>query len=409
MLRRLTLLTAALACGATAASAQELVYAQIPWGAPADSVRARLEARGYEYRGVIGSGDRSFVRADGASVNAMMRAGADRVVGFYVFEPASGAEVDGRYRVLADSLEARFGTPLDRRPALRLWESGLTSVAVLIASDPNTGPRRVQTEWRGPGWYDEMGRRGMLLNLPAPPAGYTTVSMTPTGRISVDTATMAARVGRPLRARFRIDHPQPIEEDDGRFDAIEYGMDFDCAGGRTRMVSRTTFLRGVRKRSDSAEGLPWSPARAGTDASRGLDAVCRVAGRGPAVVAQPAQRRTFAAPGPGWVVVSEGDADRWLLDGASVRAKGAGVFAATVLVETGAPQPSPVGRIDGMRMLFDVDCAGVRARVTGWRAQLQGRDMGVVPVPAAQAAWSAPGDTNLVIGAVCRLAAERGL
>jgi hypothetical protein len=184
-------------------------------------------------------------------------------------------------------------------------------------------------------------------------------------------------------------------------------MDFDCAGGRTRMVSRTTYLRGVRKRSDSAEGLPWSAARAGTDASRGLDAVCRVAGRGPAVVAQPAQRRSFAAPTPGWVVVSDGDEDRWLLDTASVRPKGAGVYAATVRVENGAPQMGPVGRMDAVRMQFDVDCAGVRARITGVTAMLQGRDVGSIPVPPAQTAWTQPGDGNLVISAVCRFAPDR--
>ena len=405
MLRRFTLLIAAIACGATAASAQELVYAQIPWGAPADSVRARMEARGYEYRGVIGPGDRWFLRADGARVTATMR--TDRVVGFYVFEAASGAEVDGRFRALADSLEARFGTPLDRRPELRVWESGLTYLAALVVSDPTTDPRRVQTEWRGPGWYDEMGRRGALLNLPALPTGYTTVSMTPAARISVDTATMVARAGRPLRARFRIDYAQPLPDESGRYDAIEYGMDFDCAGGRTRMVSRTTFLAGRRQRSDASEGLPWSPARAGTDPSRGLDAVCRVAGRGPAVVAPPTQTRAFAALPAGWVLLTEGESDRWLLDSASVRAKGAGVYSGTVRIETGATQDSPYGRMDGMRMQFDVDCSNLRARVTGAAAQLRGRDLGTIPVPAARAAWSTTPEGNPVVATICRIGAGR--
>lgn len=403
MLIRIGLVALATACAAPAAAAQELVYAQIPWGAPADSVRARLEARGYEYRGVVGSGDRSFVRADGAFVTVAMR--ADRAVGFLSAEPAAGAEVDARFRALADSLEARFGPPIDRRPEGRRWEAGLTTAAVFVATG-ESGARVVQTEWHGPGWFDEMERRGALLNLPAVPAGYTTVRMTAASRVSVDTATMAAREGRPLRARFRIDYAEPQPDPSGRYDAIEYGMDFDCAGGRTRMVSRTSFLSGRRVRSDASEGLPWAAARAGTDASRGLDAVCRVAGRGPAVVAQPTQRRSFGAVPAGWVVVSESDEARWSVDTASVRAKGGGVYAATVRVETGAPQPSPVGRMDGMRTQFEVDCTGLRARITSGTAQFQGRDVGAVPVPPAQAAWTAVSG-NPAVDFICRLAAER--
>jgi hypothetical protein len=403
MIHRIALLGAAIACAATAAPAQELVFSQIPWGAPADSVRARLEARGYEYRGIVGSGDRAFVRPDDAFVTVAMR--ADRAVGFVSVEPPVVA-VEARFQAVADSLEARFGTPLDRRPELRRWERGLTSATVQVAPDPD-GVRRVQTEWRGPGWYDEMGRRGALLSLPALPAGYTTVSMTGASRISVDTATLTRREGRPLRARFRIDYAQPLSDDGDRYDAIEYGMDFDCSGGRTRLVSRTTFLGGRRQRSDSSEGLPWSAARAGSDPSRGMDAVCRVAGRGPAVVAQPARTRTFGPPPAGWVVMVEGETDRWLLDPASVRAKGAGIHAATVRVENGAPQDSPVGRMDTVVMQFEVDCTGTRARITRVTGMLRGRDLGALPLPPSQSAWRTPPEGHPVLPAVCGLVAER--
>lgn len=115
MLHRIGVLAAALACAASTAGAQELVYARIPWGAPADSVRARMEAQGFEYGGVVGSGDRQFHRADGAAVNAMMRTG--RVVGFYTLEPAAGA-VDARFRAIADSLQGRSG---------RRWTAGPSS------------------------------------------------------------------------------------------------------------------------------------------------------------------------------------------------------------------------------------------------------------------------------------------
>src|SRR5687768_6999205 len=154
MLRRIGLLAAAIACAAPAASAQEIVFSRIPWNTPADSVRARLEALGYTYAGAVGNGDRAFRRADGGSVHVMLRAG--RMVGIYVREAAAGAAVDARYRALADSLQAAFGTPLDLRPESRRWEAGLASVGVRIVGSPETGQRGVGTDWTGPGWYDEM-------------------------------------------------------------------------------------------------------------------------------------------------------------------------------------------------------------------------------------------------------------
>lgn len=191
-----------------------------------------------------------------------------------------------------------------------------------------------------------------------------------------------------------------------RYDAIEYGMDFDCAGGKTRMVSRTTYLSGQRNRNDAAEGLPWAPARAGTDASRGLDAVCRVAGRGPATLAEPTERRSFAAPAAGWILVAESNEGRQLIDGASVRAKAVGVTGATMRVETGVLKDSPLGRMDAVRFQIEVECAGARWRYVSGTVQRQGRDLGPMPMPAEQRAW-APGSGNPIVDAVCRIAGRR--
>jgi hypothetical protein len=65
-----------------------------------------------------------------------------------------------------------------------------------------------------------------------------------------------------------------------------------------------------------------------------------------------------------------------------------------------------VGRIDAMRMQVDVDCTGMRWRITAMTGQRQGRDVGSVPVPPEQAAW-VPGEANPVVETVCRLAAQR--
>src|SRR3712207_7654848 len=54
------------------------------------------------------------------------------------------------------------------------------------------GEPMVQVAWRGPGWYDEMGRR--MGRAPQPP-GFTTVWESVFLRIAVDTTVSGERTG----------------------------------------------------------------------------------------------------------------------------------------------------------------------------------------------------------------------
>lgn len=131
-----------------------------------------------------------------------------------------------------------------------------------------------------------------------------------------------------------------------------------------------------------------------------------MAGRGPATLAEPTERRSFAAPAAGWILVVESNEGRQLIDGASVRAKAVGVTGATMRVETGVLKDSPLGRMDAVRFQIEVECAGARWRYVSGTVQRQGRDLGPMPMPAEQRAW-APGSGNPIVDAVCRIAGRR--
>jgi hypothetical protein len=259
---------------ATALSAQQIALSGVPWGAPADSVRARLEAGGYAFERASDSGDHLYRRGDGAWVAATLRAG--RAIGFAFTDAARGDGVDARYAALADSLRAALGEPdesgkqgSEPRPAL-LWVAGLASVELWVEGPSPT--RQVVVSWRGPGWHDEMARR---REEPLPPAGFTIVGTSPFLRIAIDTTTGAGQ-----RARFRIEYRQPVTPNVGGvqqepMDVAEYEMDVDCAGRRTRLVARTTFLEGRRLGGVRPEGQPWTVPQPDGHYARGRDAVCR--------------------------------------------------------------------------------------------------------------------------------------
>ncbi|HEY0015321.1 MAG TPA: hypothetical protein VGC13_03350 [Longimicrobium sp.] len=277
---RLLMVPACVCLAAEAMPAQKLAYHQIPWHVAADSVRAPLRAQGFAFQEVTESGDHAFTREDGARLNAELRNG--RLIGFTLHDAVRGEPVAGRYDALADSLQAELGAPdetgdEDQWP-MRLWEAGLTSVRVEVTRVG--GERMVRVAWRGPGWYDELERRS---GRAPQPAGFTTVSVTPFLRIAVDTTVDGPRAAGALRGRFRIEYFQPItpsldgvEQDP--LDTVEYEMDVDCAGGRTRLIARTTYLEGRRLGSHRPQGQPWTtPRQPDGHYARGLAAVCRAA------------------------------------------------------------------------------------------------------------------------------------
>jgi len=398
------LAAAALACAATPTSAQEIVFRQIPWNAPRDTVRARLEAQGYRYLGVRERGALTFVRPDSAYVMVMLR-GVEHPIGFVTGDAARGERADARFRSMADSLERRLGNPVDRRPDAVRWEAGLTSVTVYLRTYRN-GQRAVESVWQGPGWLDETGGDPDGPAFADLPAGYIAVSQNRERRVAVDTSAITRLTPGALRARYRVDYPDPIDDDlGGRYDAIVYGMDFDCPGGRTRMYSRTTLLRGRRHGTSSAQGLPWRRVTGGSEEARALDGVCRARGRSAAVAARPAASRTFEALPAGWRVVDQDEESRTSVDSAAIAPRGAGVYSLVMRIEWGRMEPSPYGQVDALRGVTEVDCRARRYRIMHFMLELHRRDVHVTPVPPAQAAWNAAADKPGIAEA-CRLAGE---
>jgi hypothetical protein len=277
---RLLMVPVCVCAAASQVSAQKIAFHQIPWHVPAESVRAPLAAQGFTFTGVNGNGDHEFTREDGARLNAELRDG--RLVGFTLVDPTRGDPLSARFDALADSLQAVLGAPDEAggedRPPMRLWDAGMSWVRVEVTRVG--GERVVQVGWRGPGWYDELERRSG--RQPQPP-GYISVSVTPFMRIAIDTTVRGPRAAGAMRGRYRIEYFQPItprldgvEQDP--LDTVEYEMDFDCAGRRTRLIARTTYLQGRRLGSDRPQGQPWTtPSQPDGHYARGLAAVCRAA------------------------------------------------------------------------------------------------------------------------------------
>ncbi|HEX6373306.1 MAG TPA: hypothetical protein VF006_30565 [Longimicrobium sp.] len=269
-----------LCAAAQGAAAQKMAYHGMRWHLPADSVRGPLQAQGFTLARVMDDGDHEFTREDGALLYAGLRNG--RLAGITLFDAVRGEAASARYVVLADSLQAELGPPdevVDEgQRQMRLWEAGFWRVSVELSRV--AGQWAVEIGWRGPGWWDEMDRRA---GRAPQPAGYTSVRVSPFLRIAVDTTVHGPRARGSLRGRFRIEYFQPItpsvdgvEQDP--LDVAEYEMDFDCAGRRARLISRSTYLEGRRQQTNRPQGQPWTtPTQPEGHYARGLDAVCRAA------------------------------------------------------------------------------------------------------------------------------------
>ncbi|HSU15055.1 hypothetical protein [Longimicrobium sp.] len=392
-----------LASTAASLPAQEIRFAGIPWETPVDSVRARIEALGWPFHTATPSGDLAFVRRDRAEVNVYVD--GSRVIRFVQIDAARGAGVEARFRALVDSLQALLGEPIDQRPEMRVWEHGLTSLSVAVIPDAHTGKGTVQLQWRGPAFLDAMERRES--DFPSLPAGWTTVRSAPGSRTLANTSQVERRVGGVLAAVSRIEYVNARTVGIVQFDGVEFRMEFDCAAGRVRVMGGAVYLRGQRKSFDTPAAAAWVPALAGTDPARVLDAVCRAAGQGPAVVTAPAPVRSFGPVPPGWIVMSEDVEARRLLQPGSITSLGGGVYAATMMVESGRPSTSAYGPVDATRFDFEFNCANGQMRMKRRVTRFRGRDVHNEPPPPGFDRWAPAPDNSPVPAVLCRIARER--
>jgi hypothetical protein len=281
MTRLISLLLCA-CVAATAAHAQEIAFQGISWRTPADSVRARVEALGFTFGGPAREGATLYEAPDGTRLYAYTAGG--RLIGFIRVDPGQGVQIPVRYRALADSLEAARGKPDEvneesERVPSREWVYGLASV-VVEARRIGAGDY-VRVAWRGPGWFDEAAR---TEELPPLPAGFTAVNLTQFMRTAVDTTLHPRRGAATVRGRFRLEYRAaivPTTSDGSReepMDVAEYEMEFDCAVGRARIISRATFLEGRPVASYRPQSQqPWTTPQPDGHYDRGMKAVCRAA------------------------------------------------------------------------------------------------------------------------------------
>lgn len=278
MRRTIPLLVFTTLLGSNPAHAQrDLVYAGAPWRITADSARTLIQQQGFTFAREIKDGDHEYHRDDGTLLFATLQGG--RLVGITVIDPARGPQADARFRVLADSVETALGKPDTASGRHAAWSAGLTALSVVNSYEGSA--HHVQLGWFGPGWYDEIERRaeaehpGKVILSPRPP-GFTIVSSTGFARVAVDTTRLTRRAG-VLSGRYRLEYIRSVGPDSALYDSAEYDMEFDCAGGRTRLTGRTTRLNGQVRRSETFTRLPWETPRPDGHYARGLRAVCRTA------------------------------------------------------------------------------------------------------------------------------------
>ncbi|MBV9110718.1 MAG: hypothetical protein JO306_15005 [Gemmatimonadetes bacterium] len=269
----------AVSAAVAATTVPEIVYSGIPWRTPVDSVRVRLQAQGFAFSREEREHDLVFTRGDGSEAKAAFQDG--RLVAIDVADPARGPAVNERFRALVDSFTAAVGQPDTAGAQEAHWHQGLSDLEMFISFDGAV--RHVEIDWAGPGALDEMARRYEMhrdsddLAYPALPATYTRVGGRSLAVVAVDTSLLRRGAGGIIRGRFRIGYPRSVGPADDEFDSAEYEMDFDCAHGKTRLVSRTVRLKGEVRHHDVHDNLPWESPRPDGHYVRGLDAVCRTA------------------------------------------------------------------------------------------------------------------------------------
>ncbi len=277
ILRKLLPLLLALALLAPgAAHAQRHTFLGVPWGLPADSVRARVEARGWTFMSTNEHGDPRF-RSPDRTANAQTVFGGGKLVMVRVAQGAVAADLESGFRAAVDSLSTRFGAPTDTLEGGQfiLWGRVLTTLAMRAVPARDSVPAMIVVVFIGPGAQEEEDRRAGKP-YPALPEGWVQVGTGSDRRMAVDTASVVAVEPGVFRARVRYDLLEPRTDSGKRFDAADWDADYDCTRRRVRMRDFVQYFQG-RQVNDLGDLDRWMAARANTTQSKELDLVCRLA------------------------------------------------------------------------------------------------------------------------------------
>lgn len=261
-----------IAITAGSGSAQGITFAGVPWTSTPDTVQARLEAAGWRHVRTWPDGTLRFRGEGDELLHAQMQQG--KLVAIWVREPgADPAALQARTRVLADSFNARFGTPVHDR-ARTWWSRGMTGVVLQTVPADQDGPPAVLLQYVGPG-FPQMGMEpGEPDPFPTLPEQWVVVSGRPgIERVALDTAVIQRRPDGSYRASLRVDYVQVVPDPSGAYDQIVYGFDIDCRQQRVMMRSRVVFRAGRQVRADQGVTV-WAPARGNTRNGYLREAVC---------------------------------------------------------------------------------------------------------------------------------------
>ena len=251
---------------------QRITYAGVPWGLPADSVRPRMEALGWEANGTNAQGDLLFRRDSVRALTLTGDGGLQQVNVVYITTPARR---EGRLRVLVDSLTGVYGPAATTRGNGAAWGGALSSLAATSMVTDSGASAVVALAYLGPGAQREHDRRAGQPD-PFPPLTNEWIVLHRSGprRMAVDTTAITALGDRVYRVRTRLDLAEPLREGRRSFNGLVQEHDYDCARRRTRL-HRMVMLHEGRVVDELGQGR-WRAVPDGPEGSE-LGLVCGVA------------------------------------------------------------------------------------------------------------------------------------
>lgn len=243
ILRILSLALLFLAGAPRAAFAQPFVYGGVRWGEPAERVRARFEALGFE----LLNDDPArllFSGRDGGDLMAVMDDGG-RYVALMRTWTGNAAAVRRQVARMADSLEAEHGPPAEDSDSLLLWQRGGGIVAIKHGGPERPGePHSAILYLQSPGYNAAAARDEGGAFLPLNPARWALTYDSRTRRTAIDLTRIEPLGNGVYRVWERWDGEEQVDDDGIRYDSALEQVDFDCRTPRTRLVYSSVFLNG---------------------------------------------------------------------------------------------------------------------------------------------------------------------